>query len=83
MVAMSLVSLSNLDVKSGLDLKIQDDLIDDDYDALYDVLAHQAPPETGVEPIILLILVIRHLERMADHATNIGRRVAYVVTGQR
>ena len=83
MVAMSLVSLSNLDVKSGLDLKIQDDLIDDDYDSLYDTLAHQPQPETGVEPIILLVLVIRHLERMADHATNIGRRVAYVVTGQR
>ena len=83
MVAMSLVSLSNLDVQSGLDLKIQDDLIDDDYDALYSALAHQQNPEGGVEPVILLVLVIRHLERMADHATNIGRRVAYVVTGKR
>lgn len=83
MVAMSLVSLSNLDVQSGLDLKVQDDLIDDDYAALYDVLAHQKSPEDSVEPIILLVLVIRHLERMADHATNVGRRVAYVVTGKR
>ncbi|HEY9811938.1 MAG TPA: PhoU domain-containing protein, partial [Candidatus Sericytochromatia bacterium] len=24
---------------------------------------------------------IRHLERMADHATNIGQRVKYIVTG--
>lgn len=83
MVAMSLVSLSNLDVQSGLDLKVQDDLIDDDYDALYNRLATQQYSEGGIEPIILLVLVIRHLERMADHATNIGRRVAYVVTGQR
>ena len=83
MVAMSLVSLSNLDMRSGLDLKIQDDLIDDDYDSLYNQLAHQPSYEGSVEPIILLVLVIRHLERMADHATNIGRRVAYVVTGQR
>ena len=83
MVAMSLVSLSNLDGQSGLDLKVQDDLIDNDYEMLYDILAHQQCPEGGLEPIILLVLVIRHLERMADHATNIGRRVAYVVTGQR
>ncbi|WP_239651685.1 PhoU domain-containing protein [Neosynechococcus sphagnicola] len=27
--------------------------------------------------------MIRHLERMADHATNIGKRVTYIVTGQR
>lgn len=83
MVAMSLVSLSNLDSQSGLELKLQDDLIDDDYDSLYNVLAHQKDIDGIVEPIILLVLVIRHLERMADHATNIGRRVAYVVTGQR
>ena len=37
----------------------------------------------AIEPIVLLVLVIRHLERMADHATNIGKRVAYIVTGQR
>jgi hypothetical protein len=28
-------------------------------------------------------LAIRHLERMADHATNIGQRVTYIVTGHR
>jgi len=28
-------------------------------------------------------LAIRHLERMADHATNIGQRVTYIVTGRR
>jgi phosphate transport system protein len=28
-------------------------------------------------------LAIRHLERMADHATNIGQRVAYIVNGHR
>ncbi|RMG15767.1 MAG: phosphate uptake regulator PhoU, partial [Cyanobacteria bacterium J055] len=39
---------------------------------------------TGVlEPIVLLTLAIRYLERMADHATNIGQRVSYIVTGSR
>ena len=83
MVAMSLASLSDLDSRSGLELKVQDDLVDDDYDDLYQTLAGQQHVDGVLEPIILLVLVIRHLERMADHATNIGRRVAYVVTGER
>ncbi|MGP1383704.1 MAG: phosphate signaling complex protein PhoU [Thainema sp.] len=81
MLAMSLAALANLDATSGLDIKAKDDLIDTDYDELYDLLV-QTDPVTAVEPIVLLVLVIRYLERMADHATNIGRRVAYIVTGQ-
>lgn len=84
MVAMSLESLSHLDTQSALDIKQKDDLVDQDYDDLYDLLVH--PPSSltpeAVEHTILLVLVIRYLERMADHATNIGRRVAYIVTGQ-
>ncbi len=83
MLAMSLAALSDLDAESGLDLKVEDDRVDDDYDTLYDELANQRDIKGTIEPIILMVLVIRHLERMADHATNIGRRVAYVVTGQR
>ena len=44
---------------------------------------HPAQPIDNVESVVLLVLVIRYLERIADHATNIGQRIAYVVTGQR
>lgn len=81
MLAMSLAALSDLDAESGLAVKIKDDAVDLDYATLYDQLAHQRDVPGIVEPIVLMILVIRHLERMADHATNIGRRVAYIVTG--
>ncbi len=83
MLAMSLAALSDLDAQSGLDMKAKDDTVDDDYDRLYQVLAMQHDVPGTVEPIVLLVLTIRYLERMADHATNIGGRVAYIVTGQR
>jgi phosphate transport system protein len=83
MLAMGLASLSDLDAESGLDIKQKDDAVDSDYEMLYNLLAHQTNVQGSIEPIVLLVLVIRHLERMADHATNIGKRVAYIVTGQR
>ncbi|NER93922.1 MAG: phosphate transport system regulatory protein PhoU, partial [Symploca sp. SIO1B1] len=45
--------------------------------------AYQRDIKGVVEPIVLLVLAIRHLERMADHATNIGQRVQYIVHGYR
>jgi phosphate transport system protein len=83
MLAMSLAALSDLDAESGLAVKVKDDDVDLDYETLYTTLAQQTNVAGVVEPIVLMVLVIRHLERMADHATNIGRRVAYIVTGQR
>jgi phosphate transport system protein len=83
MLAMSLVALSNLDAESGLAIKVKDDAVDLDYETLYEMLAQQTNVPGIVEPIVLMVLIIRHMERMADHATNIGKRVAYIVTGQR
>lgn len=83
MLAMGLAALSDMDAESGLDIKLKDDAVDSDYESLYNLLARQTDVQGSIEPFVLLVLVIRHLERMADHATNIGRRVAYIVTGQR
>jgi len=83
MLAMSLEALSDMDATSGRAVKIRDDAVDLDYATLYDRLALQKDVPGVIEPVVLMILIIRHLERMADHATNIGKRVAYVVTGER
>jgi phosphate transport system protein len=83
MLAMGLAALSDLDAESGLDIKFKDDAVDSDYESLYNLLVKPSQNPGPVEPIVLLVLAIRHLERMADHATNIGKRVAYIVTGQR
>jgi phosphate transport system protein len=83
MLATSLVALADLDAVGGQSIKHLDDTVDNAYDRLYQTLAQQRNVPGVVEPIILLALAIRCLERMADHATNIGQRVAYIVTGQR
>lgn len=83
MVALCLRSLSELDPEAGLELKNKDDVVDDDYDRIYSQLINAQPINGSVEPIILMVLVIRSLERIADHATNVGKRVTYVVTGER
>jgi phosphate transport system protein len=83
MLAMCLSALTDLDGESGLQLKNRDDEVDDLYDHVYHTLAHQTQFSESVEPLLLMTLAIRALERMADHATNVGRRVAFIVTGQR
>lgn len=83
MLAISLVALADLDPSAGARVKKLDDTVDEAYENLYQILAYQTDIPGVVEPLLLLGLMIRHLERMADHATNIAQRVAYIVTGER
>jgi phosphate transport system protein len=83
MLATSLVSLAELDSQAGEKVKQLDDTVDDAYDSVYHILASAKNISGSIEPFLLLGLVIRHLERMADHATNVAKRVSYIVTGDR
>jgi phosphate transport system protein len=83
MLAMSLSALTDLDAESGRLMNIADDEVDACYDRVYETLAQQTNIQGSVEPLLLITLAIRALERMADHATNIGKRIPYIVTGQR
>jgi phosphate transport system protein len=83
MLATSLVALADLDQSAGARVKEYDDIVDDAYDRLYEAIALQKNVPGVVEPVVLLGLIIRNLERMADHATNISQRVTYIVTGKR
>lgn len=49
------------------------------YDELVDMISKDAAATTRAIP---LILISRHLERIADHATNIGEDVVYMVEGK-
>ena len=62
-------------------------LADDEVDALKDQVLRElltymmADPQT-IERGLALILISRHLERMADHATNIAEDVIYMIQGR-
>ena len=43
--------------------------------------AVQKNPELG-EHLINLLLISRHLERIADHTTNIAEEIIYLVDGE-
>ncbi len=59
---------------------------DDEVDALYRevrdmmIAMIQEKPEVALRAVEL-ILVARYLERIADHITNVGERIAYMETG--
>lgn len=59
-----------------------DEEVDDLYDGLYEELKQFMKQDpTLVDQAVELVLISRHLERIADHITNIGERVYYVETG--
>jgi len=83
MLKMSLDSLVNTD----LDLAVKVTLLDDEVDAIkyeiYDkvkVALTNYPAHVGY--LINLFLISRHLERIADHATNIAQEVIYLIEGK-
>jgi phosphate transport system protein len=83
MLRFSLIALANLDGTAGPTVHGLDDDVDLAFTEIYDTLVNQSNLHGSIEPTILLALTIRHLERMADHATNIAYRVTYIVTGSR
>jgi phosphate transport system protein len=83
MLKMSLDALVNMDVDLAFKVLVMDDEVDRIKDEAYDLIkaALQKQPErTGY--FINLLLISRHLERLADHATNIAEEVIYLIEGE-
>ncbi|MGI0149290.1 MAG: phosphate signaling complex PhoU family protein, partial [Thermoplasmata archaeon] len=60
-----------------------DDAVDLAHDEVFrEVVARMSARTLDIEMGARLILVGRYLERIADHAVNIGMRVVYMVTGE-
>jgi len=83
MLRMSLDALVNLDVDLAYRVITLDDEVDQIKSDAYDKIkqAIQDLPER-VGYYINLLLISRHLERLADHATNVAEEVIYLVEGE-
>jgi phosphate transport system protein len=83
MLKKSLDALVNYDASVAAEVCAADDEVDAVNRDMYDQVkkAVQAHPE-HLDSLIHLLSVSRHLERIADHATNIAEDVIYLVTGR-
>jgi phosphate transport system protein len=75
-------------VEENVDLAHKMAKDDDQVDALFgqvfmDVAAIMAENPKAINQCMLLCFVARYIERIADHATNIGESVVYLVTSKR
>jgi phosphate transport system protein len=82
MLKSSLDALVNLDIDLAYRVRLQDDEVDDINREIYENVRETViknPERAG--SLINLISISRHLERIADHATNIAEEVIYMIEG--
>ena len=83
MVKESLDAFVHLDVMRARGVCRQDDAVDRIDDQIFrELLTYMMQDPRAITRAVNLILVSRHLERIADHATNIAEDVIYLVEGR-
>jgi phosphate transport system protein len=83
MVHDSIDAFINRDEALARDVCVRDDEVDAlDDQILRELLTFMMEDPHTVQRAVALILVSRNLERLADHATNIGEDVIYMVKGK-
>lgn len=84
MVKESLDSYVREDVGLAMAMSRDDDLVDHLHGQVFrELLTFMMEDPHTIKQATYLLFVSRYLERIADHATNIGERVIYLVTGER
>ncbi|MFH1993618.1 MAG: phosphate signaling complex protein PhoU [Pseudomonadota bacterium] len=83
MLKSSLDAFVNMDTDLAVKVCIMDDEVDEINGEVHRLVkgAIRDNPEQG-EHLINLLLISRHLERIADHATNIAEEVIYLIQGE-
>ena len=83
MLKMSLDALVKIDEVLAFKVLTLDDEVDHLKTEAYDQIKNDMKnnPE-AIGPLINLFLISRHLERLADHATNIAEEVIYLIEGE-
>lgn len=83
MVRQSLDAFVNLDARLARRVCRLDDEVDRyNKEIIEEVIRHMQKSPEMVEPGLSMFSATRHLERIADHATNIAENVIYLVEGE-
>ncbi len=83
MVKDSLDAFIKRDAERAREVCRRDDAVDKLNDQLFrELLTYMLQDPKSVQRAVALILIGRHLERIADHATNIAEDVVYLVQGK-
>ena len=83
MLRRSLESLVNRDIVAAQGIRAADDEVDALYDQIYrELLTFMLEDPRTITRATYLLWVAHDLERIADRATNIAKRVIYLVTGE-
>jgi len=80
MVDTSIEALRDNDADMAKTLAKTENEVDEIYSEYLDLLS-KAPPKTKC--LVCNLLVVRYLERIADHATYIGESIVYIATGEK
>ena len=83
MLKLSLDALVKMDYDQAFGVVMMDDEVDAIKEQAYDRIKKalgENPDKIGY--LINLLLISRHLERLADHATNIAEEVIYLIEGE-
>ncbi|WP_040952668.1 phosphate signaling complex protein PhoU [Gorillibacterium massiliense] len=84
MLRESLLSFTERDVQRAASLAEKDDVVDALYGKILTELTGMMGTDLQVNrQLSHLMMVAHYIERVADHTTNIGEDVIYVVTGKR
>jgi len=80
----SLTALIEEDMEIAREVYIRDEKIDNLYYQIFrELLSFMMEDPRTLRRAVPLLFVARHLERVADHATNIAETVTYLLTGER
>lgn len=83
MVRDALDAFVRLDVEAARDVCLRDDVVDDlNRQAIQELHRLVESGTAPIEPALHSFSASRHLERIADHATNIAEEVIYLVDGE-
>lgn len=82
MVDNAILSFVNMDYDLALKTAKSDDVIDNMYETIIESLTkYDTSTSDAKKFVVYTTLVVKYIERIADHATNIAEWVAYIVKG--